>query len=146
MLIATSRPLAVLLRTGIDHPWMARATEFCWATVEGIGDTNPYEIEAAIVFLDAVPDRERAQAAADRLAGLVREQGLVGGEFGGQPGEVHSVVDFAPRPDSIARPWFTDDELEQGLDALEREQRDDGGWPVKWINGPTPAVEGEWAE
>ena len=36
--------------------------------------------------------------------------------------------------------------MERGLDALEREQRDDGGWPVKWINGPTPAVEGEWAE
>jgi hypothetical protein len=144
--VSTARCVAVLLRTGVGHPFVERASAFCWAAVDGIAQTNPYEVEAALVFLEAAPDRDRVLQAVRRLGTLVREQGLVGGEFGGQPGEVHGVSDFAPRPDSLARPWFSDAEIEQGLDALVAEQRADGGWPVKWINGPTPAVEGEWTE
>jgi hypothetical protein len=145
-LIATARCLAVLLRTGLDHPWVTRASEFCWRTIDAIQDTDPYTVEAAIVFLDAAPDRERAEAAAERIGRLAREQGLVGGEFGGQPGEVHDVTDFAPRPDTLARPWFSDAEVEAALAKLQGEQQDNGGWRVKWIDGPTPATAGEWAE
>jgi len=144
-LIATARALAVLLRAGAQHPWVERATGFCWTTVDALQDTNPYTAEAAVVFLDAVPDRGRAQAAAERIGGLVRAQGLVGGEFGGQPGEVHSATDFAPRPDTLSRAWFTDAEMERALDALAAEQTEDGGWPVKWAAG-TPATVGEWGE
>jgi hypothetical protein len=144
-LVATARSLAVLLRTGIEHPWIDSATGFCWTTVDGLRETNPYDVEAAVVFLDAVPDRERAEAAAERLGRLVRDQGLVRGEFGGQPGEVHSEVDFAPHPRTLARLWFSDAELDAALDALAAEQQADGSWPVKWIAG-TPATAGEWAE
>jgi hypothetical protein len=145
-LIATARSLAVLLRTGLRHPWVEQASAFCWAAVDGLGDTTPYDAEAAVVFLDAAPDRERAEAAGERLGRLVREQGLVGGEFGGQPGEVHSATDFAPRPDSLARRWFSDAEMDAALDALAAEQQENGDWRVKWIDGPTPATAGEWGE
>jgi hypothetical protein len=144
--VATARCLAPLLRTGIDHPFVTRATGFCWATVDAIGDTNPYEAEAAVVFLDAVPERERAEAAAERIGRLVHEQGLVGGAFGGQPGEVHAETDMAPRPDTLSRRWFGDAEMDRALDRLQSEQQDDGSWRVKWIDGPTPATAGEWAE
>jgi hypothetical protein len=144
-LIATALSLAVLLRTGIEHPFAERASAFCWAAVDGIEKTNPYEAEAAIVFLDAAPDRARAEAAAERIGRLVRDQGLVRGDFGGQPGEVHTEADFAPRPDSLSRRWFTDAEMDAALDALAAEQGEDGSWPVRWING-TPATAGEWAE
>jgi hypothetical protein len=145
-LIATARCLAPLLRTGIEHPFIAQAGEFCWTAVDALGETNPYAAEAAVVFLDAVPDRERAETAAERVGRLVREQGLVGGEFGGQPGEVHSETDLAPHPDTLARRWFSDAEMDGALDRLAAEQREDGGWPVKWIDGPTPATAGEWGE
>jgi hypothetical protein len=144
-LVATALSLAVLLRTGIEHPFVVQASEFCWTVVDGIEKTNPYEAEAAIVFLDAAPDRARAEAAAERIGRLVRDQGLIRGEFGGQPGEVHAETDFAPRPDTLSRRWFTDAEMEAALDALEAEQGEDGSWPVRWING-TPATAGEWAE
>jgi hypothetical protein len=145
-LIATARCLAVLLRTGIEHSWIDGASGFCWTAVDSMQETNPYSAEAAIVFLDAAPDRERAQAAAERIGRLVREQGLIGGEFGGQPGEVHAATDFSHRPDSLARRWFSDAEMEAALDALEAEQQENGGWRVKWIDGPTPATAGEWTE
>jgi hypothetical protein len=145
-LIATARCLAPLLRTGIEHPWIDAATGFCERAVDAIGQTNPYEAEAAVVFLDAAPDRERAEAAAERIGRLVHEQGLVGGEFGGQPGEVHAATDLAPRPDTLARRWFGEEEMRAALDRLEAEQQADGSWRVQWIDGPTPATAGEWAE
>jgi hypothetical protein len=145
-LVATARSLAVLLRTGIEHSFIARASGFCWAAIDASQVPNPYEAEAAVVFLDAAPDRERAEAAAERIGRLVRERGFVGGEFGGQPGEVHAETDFAPRPDTLARRWFSDAEMDRALDRLQTQQEDDGGWRVKWIDGPTPATAGEWAE
>jgi hypothetical protein len=143
-LVATARCVAPLLRTGIDHPFLARASEFCWASVDDI--PTPYHAEAAVVFLDAAPDRERAEAAAERVGRLVHERGLVGGEFGGQPGEVHAETDLAPRPDTLSRRWFGDAEMDRALDRLQAGQREDGGWRVPWIAGPTPATEGEWGE
>ena len=48
------------------------------------------------------------------------------------PGEFHTPVDYARRPESPARAWFTDEEIERALDRLAAERMDDGGWPVKW--------------
>src|SRR5262249_6236938 len=117
-----------------------------WAAVDTTDVPTPYDAEAAVVFLDAAPDRERAEAAAERVGGIVHERGFAGGEFGGQPGEVHSQTGLAPRPGPLPRRWFSDADMDRALDRLESEQQDDGGWRVKWIDGPTPAVVGEWAE
>ena len=81
-----------------------------------------------MAFLDGAPDRPRAEAAADRLGRLVREQRLVvldpvrRAEFpvapGYAPGERHFPHDFARRPESLARGWFTDEEMRRSLDFL----------------------------
>ncbi|MFD5757170.1 hypothetical protein ACFWIZ_18585, partial [Streptomyces sp. NPDC127044] len=33
---------------------------------------------------------------------------------------------------SLAREWFTDEEMARSLDFLAGEQREDGGWPIRW--------------
>ena len=130
---------------GLDHPWLERAEAFCWAAIEAIDQTHPYEVEAAITFLDAVGDRERARREAARLGRLVRDQDLVGTQPEGySPGEIHHATDFAKRPDSLARSWFSDDEIEAGLDQLAARQRDDGGWDITWAVW-TPAIAIEWS-
>jgi hypothetical protein len=46
--------------------------------------------------------------------------------------------DYAPRPTSLARKWFSDEELAEALDHLEAAQDDDGGWHVtmkQWAPG-----------
>ncbi len=59
------------------------------------------------------------------------------------PGEHHYPYDFARTPRSLARRWFTDEELERSLDHLAAEQQDDGGWPVTWRQwAPGTALEG----
>jgi hypothetical protein len=144
-LLATALLYAPLARHGVDHPWLERAESFCWAQIDAIQQTHPYDVEAALGFLDAARDRPRAEQAAERLGTLVKEQNLVGTQPEGySEGEIHYAYDFARRPDSLARPWFTDDEIESGLDHLAAKQQDDGGWRITW---PVwlPAIEYEWS-
>jgi hypothetical protein len=144
-LLATSLLYAPLAKHGVDHPWLNTAEAFCWNAVDAIASTHPYEVEAAITFLDAAPDRRRAEQAAARLGQLVKEQALVGKQPEGySPGEIHHPHDFAKRPDSLARAWFSDEEIEASLDHLQSQQRDHGGWDITWAVW-TPAIEIEWS-
>ncbi|MEU6948994.1 hypothetical protein [Streptomyces sp. NPDC046332] len=141
-LLSTGPVVGLLHRNQVWHAWLFRATEFCWSAVESLEKSHPYEIEAAVAFLDGVPDRSRAQAVADRLGRLVREQGLAAldpgrlDEFpvapGYAPGEHHFPYDYARVPDSLARRWFTDEEMARSLDHLAAGQQEDGGWPITW--------------
>ncbi|MFE2579870.1 hypothetical protein [Streptomyces sp. NPDC059378] len=141
-LLATGPVVGVLHRNEVWHAWLFRATDFCWQQVESLEKSHPYEIEAAVAFLDSVPDRPRAEAAADRLGRLVRGQRLVALDPGRldtypvapgyAPGEHHFPHDYARTPRSLARAWFTDEEVSRSLDFLASEQQEDGGWPLRW--------------
>ncbi|MGV9888663.1 hypothetical protein [Streptomyces sp. NPDC003395] len=141
-LLATGPVVGLLHRNEVWHAWLFRATDFCWHRIETLEKSHPYEIEAAVAFLDFAQDRARAEAAADRLGRLVREQRLAALDPddldaypvapGYAPGEHHFPCDFARTPHSLARAWFTDAEMARSLDHLMSEQREDGGWPVRW--------------
>ncbi|MFJ9715479.1 hypothetical protein ACIRPQ_05975 [Streptomyces sp. NPDC101213] len=141
-LLATGPVVGLLHRNGVWHAWLFRATDFCWQAVDALETSHPYEIQAAVAFLDSAPDRPRAEAAADRLGRLVREQRLAVLDPdrrdaypvapGYAPGEHHFPYDYARAPGSLARAWFTDAEMAGALDFLAGEQQEDGGWPVRW--------------
>ncbi|SFE93593.1 hypothetical protein SAMN05216251_106272 [Actinacidiphila alni] len=152
-LLATGPVVGLLRRNEVWHAWLFRSTDFCWAAIDAMERTHPYEVLAALAFLASAQDRARARAAVERLGRLVREQQLVLLEperaekaavpEGYAPGEHHYAHDFAPSPDSAARAWFTDAELERSLDHLAAQQTDDGGWPVTWREwAPGTALEG----
>src|SRR3954447_7264231 len=151
-LLTTGPVVGLLHRNDVWHAWLFRATDFCWQAVESLQVSHPHEIQAAVTFLDSVPDRPRAEATADRLGRLVREQRLAAldpshlGAFPVSPGyaagEHHFPHDYAKTPGSLARAWFTDAEMSRSLDHLAAEQQEDGGWPIRrrqWA--PSPAVE-----
>ncbi|KOV70631.1 hypothetical protein ADL01_21160 [Streptomyces sp. NRRL WC-3618] len=141
-LLSTGPVVGLLHRNEVWHAWLFRATDFCWQAVDSLEKSHPYEVEAAVAFLDSVPDRSRAEAAADRLGRLVREHRLVALDPerldaspvapGYAPGEHHFPYDYARTPGSLARAWFTDEEMARSLDFLASEQREDGGWPIRW--------------
>ncbi|RLV09716.1 hypothetical protein CTZ27_00090 [Streptomyces griseocarneus] len=144
-LLATGPVVGLLHRNAVWHAWLFRATDFCWAAVESLANgakTHPYEVEAAVAFLDGAPDRPRAETVAERLGRVVREQRLAVLDpdraadhpvpDGYAPGEHHFAYDFARTPDSVARRWFTDAEIDRSLDFLAASQEEDGGWPVRW--------------
>ncbi|AZQ37855.1 hypothetical protein EJ357_34000 [Streptomyces cyaneochromogenes] len=147
-LLVTGPVVGLLHRNEVWHAWLFRATDFCWQAVESLEKSRPYEIEAAVAFLDSAPDRTRAEAAADRLGRMVREQRLAALEPDSldtrpappdrAPDEHHFPHDYARTPRSLARAWFTDDEMARSLDHLVGEQQQDGGWPVRrrqWAPG-----------
>ncbi|GAA2732802.1 hypothetical protein [Streptomyces nogalater] len=151
-LLSTGPVVGLLHRNEVWHAWLFRATDYCWQAVESLEKSHPYEVQAAVAFLDAAPDRPRAEAAADRLGRLVREQRLAALDpdrpdafpvaAGYAPGEHHFPHDFARSPDSLARAWFTDDEMARSLDHLAARQQEDGGWPVTWRQwAPAPTLE-----
>ncbi|MEU9331949.1 hypothetical protein AB0D49_02130 [Streptomyces sp. NPDC048290] len=139
-LLATGPVVGVLHRNEVWHAWLFRATDFCWSAVDALETPHPYEVQAAVAFLESVPDRPRAEAAADRLGRLVRGQRLAvldperpeafPSAVGDTPGERHCPHDYARTSRSLARGWFTDDEMARSLDFLAARQRADGGWPV----------------
>ncbi|MEV5604534.1 hypothetical protein AB0L33_24120 [Streptomyces sp. NPDC052299] len=152
-LLATGPVVGLLHRNEVWHAWLFRATDFCWSAVDALEASHPYEIEAAVAFLDGVPDRRRAEAAAERLGRLVRDQRLAvldpdrRAEYpvapGYAPGEQHFPYDYARTPASLARRWFSDTEMERSLDHLAAAQEPDGGWPVTWRQwAPGTALEG----
>ncbi|MFF5364533.1 hypothetical protein ACFY4I_34960 [Streptomyces scabiei] len=151
-LLATGPVVGLLHRNQVWHAWLFRATDFCWQAIESLQKSHPYEVHAAVAFLESAPDRARARAAADRLGRLVREHRLATLDpgrpddypvsAGYAPGEHHYPHDFAPTPESPARAWFTDEEMSRSLDFLAREQAEDGGWPIRWRQwAPSTAME-----
>jgi hypothetical protein len=135
-LLVTGPVVGLLHRNQVWHAWLFRATDFCWAAVDAIDSSDPSGIKAAVAFLDGAPDRPRAEAAAARLGRLVRERRLVALDPArpdgrpAAPGEHHFAYDYARTPDSLARLWFTDAEMDRALEHLAAAQAEDGGWPL----------------
>jgi hypothetical protein len=139
-LVATANVAGILHKNGVEHSWLDTATEFCWRELDDLTSTWAYEARSFVPFLDHVPDRARAEAVFDRVGKLVLE--VV--EFDTDAdGEVHRPLDFAPRPDTMARRLFSDEVIDEHLDALLATQRDDGGWTFDWQIW-TPNTEPEW--
>lgn len=138
----TAAILGCLLQAGVSHPWMARATAFCWREVETSQTTKFHDLMPMIAFLEAVRDRPRAERALERLGARIVGQGLVEMDPNAG-GYVKKPLDWAPRPDSFCRRLFDDAAIEAHLAALAGRQQDDGGWPINW-DALSPGVELEW--
>lgn len=154
-LSATAPVVGLLHGNEVWHPWLFRATDFCWQAVESLEAARPGDVAASVLFLDHAPDRARAETAAERLGRLVRRERLVvlnlkdpddrpsaPAPSGHAHGDRHFPHDYARTPDSPARAWFADAEMDRSLDALAAGQQDDGGWPARRLPGaqPTPAA------
>jgi hypothetical protein len=130
-LFPTATIAALLHKHRVDHAWLDAATGFCLRRIESVGSTDPYEMRAILPFLDHAPDRPRAEEAFSRIGPKIFEQELVALDPEA-PGEVHTPLDFAPYPESLARRLFEDEVIELHLDTLSAAQQEDGGWTFNW--------------
>ena len=141
-LLMTANLVVPLLRADFQHPWIERATGFCWAAIDALDFTSTYSALFAVAFLDQSPDRERAGAELSRIGPRLLESGLVALDPE-TTGDVHTPLDFTPRPDLPSRALWDDEVIERHLDALEDGQQADGGWTFSW-EAWAPMVEAEW--
>jgi hypothetical protein len=133
---------AVLHAWRLQHPWLERATSTCLDELGRDPPDDAHALREALSFLEYAPDRERAEAAVGSVVDALRTARWLrrdpeSTEYGLTP------LAFAPTPGSRWRALFADDEIEAHLDRLERDQQDDGGWPLAW-EPPGDAARLEW--
>lgn len=138
----TAALVALLQKHHSDHPWLLPATDYCWRQLETLDQTSAYEMRAVIPFLDTAPDRQRAEQVFARVGPKILEQKLVALEPDSQQ-ETHTPLNFAPRPQSLARRLFSDEVIEVHLHALASARQEDGGWQFNWLAW-NPASALEW--
>jgi hypothetical protein len=117
---------------GPGRAWLERASAFVWERLEDPGPRPGYETKYAIGFLDAVPDRERAEAALDGIARTLPSREAIPVP-GGTEDEALTAVTIAPWPGHAGRRLFDADAIERQLDGLAAGQQADGGWTFDWL-------------
>jgi hypothetical protein len=132
----------ILWEAGSSEPWLQRATEWCWARLEGPEELGAYEVKFSLDFLDRVPDQARAGTAIERLRSRLEADGSMP-VAGGTENERLTPLTLSERPGGRSRALFTDEQIEADLDLLERGQQDDGGWTFDFLAW-SPGQSVEW--
>ncbi|MCP2254890.1 hypothetical protein LY13_004386 [Prauserella aidingensis] len=141
---AQAHRLAAFDADAAEHPWLARATEYCFARIRALNERPfAYVLSFALQLVDAAADtRPEAPALLDHLATFVPADGAVPVE-GGAEGETLHLLDFAPRPGRPVRKLVGDAAVAADLDRVAHGQRADGGWTVDF-DSYSPAAALEW--
>jgi len=133
----------LLHQLGADHPWLAEATAYCWRQLEsGERIEDAHELSEVFVFLEHVPDRERADKQRAMLADTLAEVTMFHLDPAAE-GYGLTPLQLAPEPGSRSRALFDDALIEAHLDKLASRQQPDGGWPISW-EPPSEAALLEW--
>jgi hypothetical protein len=139
----TAGLVGLLYQLGVDHPWRSDGEAWCWRQLEsGQLPDEVHAVKETLVFLEHVPDTERADkhaaAIAASLPGLPMFQLDPEAEgYGLTP------LAYAPLATSRWRSMFTQAQIDAHLDGLQRAQQADGGWPISW-EPPDGAAVAEW--
>ena len=125
-------------KRGVEHPWLEPATDYCFDALADLEHVGPDDAISVLTLLEHTPGRD---GVFERLGEWILER-LVALDPAAS-GYVKTPLEFAPRPDALARRLFDDATIERHLDALETRQQDDGGWPITW-EPPSTAAVSEW--
>jgi hypothetical protein len=138
----TAAIAGILLKHGVQHPWIETASQFCWREIAALDSTAFHTLTPAITFLEHAPNRTQAEHELERIATRLAQPGVIELDPHAE-GYVQKPLDWAPTPQSFCRRLFDDETIEKHLTAMANRQRSDGGWPISW-DPISPAVEGEW--
>jgi hypothetical protein len=131
-----------LHQLAVQHPWLDRATEWCWERLEAGFDEDAHALREVAVFLAHVPDRSRAESVGVAVGDWLAKAQHYRADAD-DPSYGVTPLDLAPGPDG---PWshlFDAATIDGHLDRLLRDQQPDGGWAITW-EPPSAASTLEW--
>jgi hypothetical protein len=137
----TAAIVGLLHKLGVDHPWLKRATAYCWERIAVLQPSEMHEIGVVITFLRYIPDRQRAERELERLGQQLLASGLVADI--NATDYVRKPLDWAPTPDHPLRRLFDEPTIQANLDVVAAGQQQDGGWTIAWPP-LSPGCELEW--
>lgn len=127
----TASIAGLLHKYEIHHPWLERATDYCWQHIEHLQISSGHDFLCIQLFLEYVADRERAERAFERISAQ-----LMAGEYiaydPSASGYVFMPLMYAPSPQSMSRRLFDTMTIQKHLSALANKQQMDGGWLISW--------------
>jgi hypothetical protein len=90
----------LLYQLGVDHPWRAQATEYCWQQLAAGGQiADAHTLSEVMIFLAHVPDHDRADRQAAEIARHFADVGMFHLDPDAQ-GYGLTPLDLAPEPGS----------------------------------------------
>jgi hypothetical protein len=137
----TAAIAGLLHKNSIRHPWLERATDYCWRKIPGSQPDEMHEMGVVLTFLRYAPDRDRAEAEWERLGQHLLSSGLVAEVQAA--GYARKPLDWAPTPDHPLRRLFSEALIQANVDVLIAEQGEDGGWGITW-DPISPGCDLEW--
>jgi hypothetical protein len=138
----TASIAGLLQKHNLRHPWLDRATDYCWKHIENLQTISGHDFLCVQLFLEHVSDRERAERAFERVSQQLMEGGHVAYDPSAS-GYVFMPLTYAPTPQSMSRRLFDTETIQRHLAALASQQQADGGWPIAWP-AVSPACELEY--
>ena len=125
----TASIAGLLHKHHFQHPWLERATEFCWQKVEDLENPSDHDLLCIVLFLEHAPDRERASKEFKRMEAEIKKHAALDPNASGY---VQKPLTWAPSPTSLCRSLFDEPLIDLHLNMLVAQQQPDGGWPISW--------------
>jgi hypothetical protein len=122
------------------HPWLSKASEFCWQYLETLKSASEHDLLCILLFLEHAPERKRAEQVFEKIGPLVLKHTAL--ELNAE-GYVHPPYAYAPTPKSMANRLYAAELISEHLDSLIYKQQEDGGWTLSWP-AVSPACELEY--
>jgi hypothetical protein len=139
----TAGLVGLLYQLGVEHPWRAAGEAYCWRQLDsGALPDEAHALREVLVFLEHVPDTERADKHAATVVSILPRASSFKLDADSE-GYGLTPLEMAPLATSRWRSLFTEAQIEAPLDRLQRDQQDDGGWPITW-DPPAGAAANEW--
>ncbi len=138
----TAEICGLMYYQGVEHEWLSKAAATCVEMFIKAPSHEAHELVCVARLAQYLPDRKKSQQLLDIIADVLPTARFF---IPDAPVTTYGLtpLHFAPRPDSILRPLFTQQQIDGHLDDLLRQQEPDGGWPVRW-DAPGAASVLEW--
>ncbi len=148
--LSTTAPLlGILEKYNVESDWKEKAETFVWSELDRIKDKHVFCHLCAprkLLFLENTKSKEKSKKAMADLKFWILADGVLSKdrkeEGWGLYGKPHSLY-YAPSPESILRPIFSQETIDSDLDELIQRQEDDGRWDT-WY-GLSEGMKLEWA-